>query len=57
MSIYVWFDGHMICLHNDYKALSKVYPTLQTPCDLVENWQRYSLLFVEAIFVTLVVTW
>ena len=27
MSIYVCFESHMICLHNDYKALSKVYPT------------------------------
>ena len=55
MSIYVCFDGHMICLHNDYKALSKVYPTLQTPCDLVQNWLRYSPIFVEATFVTVVV--
>ena len=51
MSIYVCFDGHMICLYDDYKVLSKMYPTLQTPCDLVKNWLRYSLICVEAAFI------
>ena len=50
------FKDYIICLHNTDKALSKLCPTLQIACDLVENWQRYSPIFVEATFVTLVVT-
>ena len=56
MSIYVCFKDYIIDLHNTDKGLSELYPTLQTPCDLVENWWRYSLIFVEATFVTPVVT-
>ena len=56
MSIYVCFKNYIIGLYNADKALSKLCPTLQTACDLVENWQTYSLIFVEATFVTLVVT-
>ena len=55
MGIYVYFESHMICLHNDYKALNKVYTTLQTSYDLVKNWLRYSPIFVEATFITVVV--
>ena len=56
MSIYVCFKDYIICLHNTNKVLSKLYPTLYTLCDLVENWWRYSPIFVEATFVTPVVT-
>ena len=56
MSIDVCCKDYIIRLHNADKALSKLYPTLQTPCDLVENWWRYSPIFIEVTFVTLVVT-
>ena len=56
MSIYVSFKDYIICLHNADTGLSRLYPILQTPCDLVENWWRYSPIFVEATFVIPVVT-
>ena len=37
ISIYVCFKDYIICLHNTNEVLSKLYPTLQTPHDLVEN--------------------
>ena len=40
---------------NADKALPKIIWTSQKPCDLVQNWPRYSLFSVEATFVTWVV--
>ena len=56
MSTYVCFNDYLICLHNADKGLSSIYPVPQTAYDLVENWWRYSLIFIEATFVTPVVT-
>ena len=56
MSIYVCFKDYIICLHNADKGLSSMYLVLQTTCNLVENWRRYSPIFIEATFVIPVVT-